>query len=341
VITPSEVRTHLDTFVVGQPGGKELLSVLLSMHSSWEPAAEEPSPNAFILGPTGSGKTYSLRRGAELLGLPFIAADSTSLVPAGIYGTQIEDLLDRLAHAALGLLRERSSNGQLTDDLDEDDPDDEIKSAIMLAQRGIVFLDEFDKLARASDSSLSDRTQRRLLKAVEGETLPLGTSSTTTRSPFASETMNTRHILWIAGGAFSDIAEPVVRGKRPASVDRKLKNPDQVLSIDIINYGILTELVGRFPVIIQYGKLDRKNLVGILETQQSSPLTLWSYYFDRLGIELIVPDETKETAAVRALELNMGARGLHQVLFGPLSRLAMNLVPDAPKKLVLDPTLLD
>jgi ATP-dependent Clp protease ATP-binding subunit ClpX len=157
------------------------------------------------------------------------------------------------------------------------------------------------------------------------------------RSIFAGRSINTRGILWIAGGAFTDVTDKKIRSKRPAAVDRRLKNPDRIISLDFVNYGILAELVGRLPVIISFEMLTIDELVAILNQDSAGPLSYWIQYFRSLGVELRVSDSVKRAVAEKALELELGARGLHQVLFAPLAQLAARIEDgDAVAELTLD-----
>ncbi len=324
LITAQDIKAHLDTKVVGQESAKVQISVLLSMHINWfkNESRMHRAPNAIVLGPTGVGKTHTLRIASEYLKIPFISVDTTSLVAAGIAGYQIEDVLADLVREADEILKKQ---GHPRDDDDDNDNRD-----IDLARRGLIFFDEFDKITSTSDSSYTEASnltvQRRLLKLTDGGILGVGIR---THQGFEkpSRSMDTSGILIVTGGAFVGIDDNRIRSRRPAMLQRDLakSNPNIIVSADIVNFGFMPELVARLPVIIEYQPLTNADLLRILEIKEISPIQVWVDHFSRMGIELIIADDAKEYVVQRAMILKMGARGLHQIMFQSLAKIAFEV----------------
>lgn len=315
-----EIKAHLDSQVVGQEAAKIQLSVLLSMHLSWFMHEERMhrSPNAILIGPTGVGKTHTIRVASEYLKVPFIAVDTTSIVPSGIVGLQIEDVLADLVRLADGILTQEGKERHVNDDIE-------------LARRGIIFLDEFDKLATVegsnNEANLSLRlVQRRLLKLIEGAILGVGVlGHTTDIDRRTARSIDTSGILVLAAGAFAGIESNKIRAQRPEQLKRELTNPDVVVSADIIAYGFIPELVARLPILVQYEPLAQQELYEIMNRPIISPAQVWIDHFKQLGKELKINDEAKALVAEKAAHLTMGARGLQQVLFPHLAKIAYDI----------------
>jgi ATP-dependent Clp protease ATP-binding subunit ClpX len=325
-----DVKRRLDERVVGQESAKIQLSVLFSMHLNWfeQQHSTSRSPDAILIGPTGVGKTHTLRTAAEYLGIPFLTVDSTSLVPAGIVGIQIEDVLADLVRLANDLLDSRGVTRTDNDDIE-------------LARRGAIFFDEFDKIAaRAEGQSFSDNyaIQRRLLKLVEGSVLGVGVRQHQSDSmPLRS--MDTAGILVLAGGAFAGIDENRIRSKRSDELKRELSKTtaNTIVSADIVNYGFMPELVARLPVLIDFTSLGDADLLRILEIAEISPLQVWVDHFKALGTTLELSPSARQYVAKTAASLHMGARGLHQVLFPSLASLAYEIESAAAETFTLTP----
>lgn len=329
-ISAHEIKAHLDTKVVGQELAKIQISVLLSMHLNWfsEENRMHRSPNAIVIGPTGVGKTHTLRIASEFLEIPFIAVDTTSLVEAGIVGLQIEDVISDLVREADSIL-DRGGRPRSQDD------------DIALARQGIVFFDEFDKINFGTSganqlmgNNLS--VQRRLLKFTDGGILGVGVRRHQGNDPLRS--IDTAGILMVAGGAFVGIDDNKNRSKRPAELQRELSraSPNVIVSADIVNYGFMPELVARLPVIVEYGPLSKDDLERILAIPEISPIQVWIEHFKRLGKVLNVTPDAKTYAAEKATVLKMGARGLHQVLFPVLADLAYEIEASAQEEYTVD-----
>ena len=303
------ILAGLEGHVVGQRRALAELSLLLSMHALM-PAGRR-SPNAIVVGPTGVGKSHSLAVASGLMGLPFVATDATSLVPSGIVGEQVEDVLEALVDAADALLSASDGRRRRDDDLE-------------LAQRGILLIDEFDKLAAPDDGTSWGRVekrviQRRLLKLAEGARLRVGVKHHVDdrRERF----IDTAGVLLLVSGAFSDL--PTLG---PWSLARVRRDGRRITSADIIAAGFIPELVGRLPILIAFEALSARELVGIIEHDGVSPLVVWRHYLDlALDADLELDEAAKWVVAERAAALGLGARGLQQVLFPVLASRAGEL----------------
>jgi ATP-dependent Clp protease ATP-binding subunit ClpX len=306
-IRAADIRRHLDEFVVGQQSAKERLSLLLSMHRSWcrKPDAMHKPPNGMIIGPTGNGKTYSIKVASSFLTIPFLTVDSTSLVPHGARsGRTIEEVLENLSAAAFS--RYRGLDKSFTD----------VVTREQYASSGVIFFDEFDKLAiREGDPNREWKAdvQRTLLKFVEGFS-----------ARTADSTIQTNGILVIVGGAFSGIDAPENTRKRRSEVEKVLRGAPKgtIVSDDVVNFGFMPELVARIPAIIQLEPLSEAALLQILAHPSASPLLVWEHHFSRLGKKIVFSDGFRVAVARRASALQLGARALQQTVFPALSRKA-------------------
>jgi ATP-dependent Clp protease ATP-binding subunit ClpX len=333
LLSAHAIKAYLDTKVVGQELAKVQISILLSMHLSWFRNQERSrrSPNAVIIGPTGVGKTHTIRVAAEFLKVPFVHVDTTSLVPSGIVGLQIEDVLADVVREAGDILKRENRAEKKDADLE-------------LARRGIVFFDEFDKIRYkqngAGDSHADTMSvQRRLLKLADGAVLSVGVRGHQSQVP---RNIDTSGMLILAGGAFVGVDDKGVRSLRSADLARDLAscNPNLVVSEDIVHYGFMPELVARFPVLIEYCQLGADDLLRILDMAEVSPLQVWVDHFAQFGKELLVTEEAKRFAIKRTLALGMGARGLQQVLFPALAGLAYGIEESPVTRYTVDVTQL-
>jgi ATP-dependent Clp protease ATP-binding subunit ClpX len=304
--TARAIEARLARRVVGQERAIAELSLVLAMHAVRTPGV--PAPNAVVVGPTGVGKTHSLAVASQVMGLPFVATDATALVPSGIVGEQVEDVLGNLVGAAESLVSAAGRRGARDDKL-------------ALAQQGIVLIDEFDKLAvpvdRATSSNQAEKQviQRRLLKLLEGARHRIGVKR---HDDAPDRFIETAGILVLVSGVFE---EPRTAGRHPAR--RAASDGGRLTAADLVAAGFLPELLGRLPVVIEFEPLSTEDLVAILELEAVSPLAVWRTYFERaLNASLRLEEAAKWVAAERAAALEMGARGLHQVLFPVLAELA-------------------
>ena len=328
--TAHEIKGHLDGRVIGQDQAKEQLSVALSMHLGWfgtQDRAHKP-PNIVAIGPTGVGKTHTIREASQFLGIPFVVLDATSLVPAGIVGAQVEDALDELVRDAARLLIAQEAvdfDGQ----------------QLELARRGVIYIDEFDKLAAPSDdatepNALKRTVQRRLLKLVEGSVMATRVPGRSYDTQPALRSIDTSGILMIAGGSFDGIDSVGIRRQRSERMRRALGDPTSAISADLVAYGLIPELVARFPVLVRYEQLDAQAIEGILRTADVTPVQVWFDHFTRLGRSLEIGDDVYKEVARQVVALNMGARGINQVLFPVLADVTFEAETATPKPFVLD-----
>jgi len=292
------------------------------------------SPNAILIGPTGVGKTHTIRVASEYLKIPFITVDTTTLVPSGIAGLQVEDILGDLVREASTIIKQDGRRRYENDDIE-------------LARRGIIFFDEFDKINTGSNSrsyneSQNLSVQRSLLKLTDGSKKGVGV-----RGHIMAEeprSIDTSGILVLAGGAFFGIDKNEIRTLRPVELQRELaksNNVNTLVSADIISYGFMPELVARLPVIVEYKQLDETDLLNILNNEDVSPIQTWVEHFRLLNKELKFTDDAKNYAVKKAMILKMGARGLQQILFPTLARLAYSLESASGNVVTIDTEHLD
>lgn len=317
---PHEIKKLLDSYVIGQDMAKETLSVAVYNHYKRLSAESQESminmggddveidkSNILLLGPSGTGKTLLASTMARIVGVPFVIADATTLTQAGYVGEDVESILHRLIDAAEG--------------------------NVGLAEWGIVYLDEVDKLARSNESSHGTRdvsgegVQQALLKLVEGSSVRLsGKGQGKDRGETA--TIDTRNILFIAGGAFSGLENILKRRLQPeknsigfnAPVVKVVKEGDADKSLegvrpeDLKHFGLIPEYIGRFPVIAQLEELNEETLVKILTEPKNALLRQYQRLFKYDGVELEFTPDAMLAIARQALEHGTGARGLRGVL---------------------------
>jgi ATP-dependent Clp protease ATP-binding subunit ClpX len=299
------IKSHLDQYVIGQDAAKRVLAVAIANHykriNNPDKNTEIEKVNILMLGPTGSGKTLLAKSVARYLDVPFVIADATSLTEAGYVGDDVESLISRL-FAAAGQDVER-------------------------CQRGIVFIDEIDKISRRSESASITRdvsgegVQQALLKLVEGtkcRVMPQGG-----RKHPSGETVeiDTTNILFIAGGAYvglENIVNSRVKGTSigfAAQVNSKVTtNLDQTTPEDLIKFGMIPEFVGRFPTWVALQPLTRQDLIEILINIKHSYIDQYKWLFDQDDVKLEFTTDALEQIADNTIINKTGARGLHSEL---------------------------
>ncbi|AQZ60932.1 hypothetical protein BKM31_05000 [[Actinomadura] parvosata subsp. kistnae] len=293
------------------------------MHLQWSLKPDpHTAPNALIIGPTGVGKTHAIRTASEILNIPLAIVDATRLTSHGL-DSSLDAVLVELISAARRVIA--GEHGASSSELDEQN----------LARRGVVFIDEFDKLATRERSSheRNELIQRRLLQFVDGMTVVLNPSPENGNQEILFDTQG---LLFIAAGAFTDLLDDL--GQRPLRTMGQMKEHNRVIPLDIERYGFMQELVARLPVLIEFSNLSEDNLVEILLRDVIDPSKFYVQYISSLGSELVFTPESRRWAASSAVSLEIGARGLHQVLFPILAQLSQNIEEEQvpPKVVKLD-----
>lgn len=306
---PHEIKKKLDEYVVGQDKAKIALSVAVYNHYKRiyfsNDDVEISKSNVLLLGPTGVGKTYLAQTLAKLLDVPFAIADATTLTEAGYVGEDVENILLRLIQAA---------------DFD-----------IFRAERGIIYIDEIDKISRKSENQSITRdvsgegVQQALLKILEGTTASVPPKGGRKHPQQESIMINTSNILFICGGAFDGL-EKIVQ-KRSASTSlgfggevhgkKELDEIDWMKDVtphDLVKYGLIPELVGRIPVITSLNALDENSLVRILTEPKNSLVNQYKKLFDLDKVDLEFTPDSLISIAKRTLERKTGARGLRSIM---------------------------
>lgn len=305
---PHKLKASLDEFVIGQDYAKKVISVAVYNHykrvaTGTQDDIEIEKSNILLIGPTGSGKTYLVKTLAKLLDVPLAIADATSLTEAGYIGDDIESVISKLLAAA----------------------DNDVEKA----EKGIVFIDEIDKIAKKKDTHHRDvsgeSVQQGLLKLLEGAEVevPVGASSKNAMVPLT--TVNTRNILFICGGAFPEL-ENVIKerlnqkssmGFQADLKDKYDKEPNLLSRVtveDLRSFGMIPEFLGRLPIICTLGKLDRAMLVRILKEPKNAILKQYQKLLALDEVDLQFSDGALEAIAEEALKRDTGARALRAII---------------------------
>lgn len=304
-LDPREIYKHLNEYVIGQDRAKMVLSVAIANHykriSNPDSETEIEKANILMLGPTGSGKTLLARTVARYLDVPFVIADATSLTEAGYVGDDVESLISRL-YAASG-------------------------NDIARTQRGIVFVDEIDKISRRSESQSITRdvsgegVQQALLKLVEGTKCRITPTGGRKHPNGETVEIDTRDILFIAGGAFVGLDNIVKNRMRGTSIgfqaevaDDKKGDLDQVTPDDLVKFGMIPEFVGRFPSWVALQELALNDLIKILTEIKHSYVDQYRWLFKQDQVELEFEPTALTLLAKNTIKNKTGARGLHSEL---------------------------
>jgi len=305
-LDPRAIKEHLDQYVIGQSHAKMVLSVAIANHykriANADPNTEIEKANILMLGPTGSGKTLLARTVARYLDVPFVIADATSLTEAGYVGDDVESLITRLYTAAGG--------------------------DVARTQRGIVFIDEIDKISRRSESASITRdvsgegVQQALLKLVEGTRCRITPQGGRKHPSGETVEIDTANILFIAGGAFvglDNIVKSRVKGtsmgfSAQVVADSTSVTLDKTTPEDLIKFGMIPEFVGRFPSWVALAELSKADLVRILQDVKHSYVSQYQWLFQRDQIDLKFTADSLDLIAERTIANKTGARGLHSEL---------------------------
>ncbi len=334
ILKPLEIKTHLDQYVIGQDDAKKVLSVAVYNHYKrlnqkiGKDEVDIEKSNIILVGETGTGKTLLAKTIAKVLNVPFCICDATVLTEAGYVGEDVESILTRLLQAA---------------DYD-----------VTLAERGIVYIDEVDKIARKSDNPSITRdvsgegVQQALLKILEGTMVNVPPQGGRKHPDQKMITVNTSNILFICGGAFDGIEKKIANRMRTQTVGYKMKGDDQDIDLknlyqyispqDLKAFGLIPELIGRLPVLTYLNPLDRKAMLAILIEPKNSLIKQYNKLFEYEDVELNFDGEVLDYIVDKAMEFKLGARGLRSICEAIMID-AMFEIPSSRDQKQLDITL--
>lgn len=310
IAKPIDIKNHLDQYVVGQDDAKKVLSVAVYNHykrlaqKREEDGVEIEKSNIIMVGETGTGKTLLAKTIAKILQVPFCIVDATVLTEAGYVGEDVESILTRLLQAA----------------------DYDVSSA----ERGIVYIDEIDKIARKSDNPSITRdvsgegVQQALLKILEGTVVNVPPQGGRKHPEQKMIAINTQNILFICGGAFDGIDKKIARRLQTQAIGYQIdRNTDQldlenllkyVSPQDLKSFGLIPELIGRMPVLTHLNPLDKATLMSIITEPKNSIVKQYQKLFEYEDIKLSFDKEVYEFIVDKAMDYKLGARGLRSIM---------------------------
>ena len=309
LLKPIEIKEHLDQYVIGQDQAKKVLAVAVYNHYKRlnqkidKDEVEIEKSNIIMVGETGTGKTLLAKTVAKILNVPFCICDATVLTEAGYVGEDVESILTRLLQAA---------------DYD-----------VAAAERGIVYIDEVDKIARKSDNPSIPRdvsgegVQQALLKILEGTIVNVPPQGGRKHPDQKMIPVNTNNILFLSGGAFDGIEKKIANRLRTQTVGYKMNKKEANIDMknlykyitpqDLKAFGLIPELIGRLPVVTHLNPLDRETLLSVLTEPRNSLIKQYKKLFEYEHVKLDFDDEVLGFIVDKAMEFKLGARGLRSI----------------------------
>ena len=336
---PQEIKAYLDDYVIGQERAKKALSVAvynhykrISSNESNKDDVEIQKSNILLLGPTGSGKTFLAQTLAKFLNVPFAIADATTLTEAGYVGEDVENILLRLIQNA---------------DYD-----------IERAEKGIIYIDEIDKIARKSENPSITRdvsgegVQQALLKILEGTVASVPPQGGRKHPHQEFIQINTANILFICGGAFDGVDKIIEKRTRKSTMgfgaDIQSKENKDVGSLfkeiepsDLLKFGLIPEFVGRLPIVVTLDSLDNDALVNILSKPKNALVKQYKKLFELDNVELDFSEKALKAIADKAIERKTGARGLRSIIEDVMTEIMFDIPSDEriSKVVITEPTI--